>query len=274
MLQIVIDQIPEIYEPPPPRPGMPAPPPQQIKNGIFGGGATIDDVKMKTCSMQAPLHRIPANMPGFKNFVSKCIQKNKEGRPRSHQALNDPWFTGEPSVTLSEPEAPEPNVVYVTQQQAPQFSSPRRGMVTSMSGVSFVTPRPGPEVPEGFVTPFLTQQQAQPFTSPRKVLVTSMSSPGLATTPTSSRAASPFVRQSTPVRQAQPPMGSFLQFTPPPPVRAPTMLSRENGFASPFMGAPTMLSRESGYVSPFRGSGNVSPFAGGSPFFPLKPVIA
>lgn len=134
MLQLVIDQIPEIYEPPPPAP------PQQVKNGIFGGG-TIDDVTNKTCNMPAPLNRIPANMPGFKTFIAKCLLKDQAGRPKSHQALNDPWFTGAPA------EVPESDLTYLTTT----YSSPqvqvqpevrREVMVSSFSQPSLmVSPR-------------------------------------------------------------------------------------------------------------------------------------
>merc|ERR1719272_1469555 len=94
MIQLVIDQVPEVKEFPPPRPGMQAPPPQQIKAGIFSGGS-IDDVKRITATMQAPLHRIPAYMnSNFKNFISKCLQKSHASRPTSLTALSDPWFTG------------------------------------------------------------------------------------------------------------------------------------------------------------------------------------
>jgi serine/threonine protein kinase len=94
MLQLVIDQIPEVKEFDPPRPGMPAPPPQQVKNGIFSGGS-IDQVKMTTSTMQPPLHRIPAYMsPAFKTLMNKCLQKQRKGRPTAEQAVKDAWFTG------------------------------------------------------------------------------------------------------------------------------------------------------------------------------------
>merc|ERR1719265_547518 len=94
MLQLVIDQIPEVKEFDPPRPGMQAPPPQVIKLGIFSGNS-IDDVQQKTTTLQAPLHRIPPYMnSSFKSFISKCLQKSRAPRPTSLMALSDPWFTG------------------------------------------------------------------------------------------------------------------------------------------------------------------------------------
>jgi len=88
MLQLVIDEVPEVYEPPD---GSPA---QQLKFGIFQGGCSAEELQMAVCTKRAPVERIPAYMPGLKNFIPKCIEKNRNIRLNAMQALKDPFFTG------------------------------------------------------------------------------------------------------------------------------------------------------------------------------------
>merc|ERR1719171_373071 len=127
MIQMAIDQVPEISEPPAPYPGGPKPPPQQLKFGIFQGGSTPDQMQRDVSVKRAPIERIPASMPGLKALVAKCLQKPRQTRPSALQALRDPFFTGEPAAAPKVAAAPT-----VVSAQAP---SPAPAAVRAMPSV-------------------------------------------------------------------------------------------------------------------------------------------
>jgi len=85
MLQLVIGEVPEIYEP---ENG----PAQQLKFGIFQGGTTPQEMQQKVTTMVAPVDRIPYEMDGLREFIPKCLEKKRADRINAKQALADPIF--------------------------------------------------------------------------------------------------------------------------------------------------------------------------------------
>lgn len=104
MLQLVIDQVPENFEPPPPFPGAPAPPAQVLKPGIFTA-ATLQEGQRLTCTMPPPLERIPPHFGGMRSMIARCIDKYQSNRASAKHALADPWFTGGDLSRTSPPRA-------------------------------------------------------------------------------------------------------------------------------------------------------------------------
>lgn len=125
MLQLVIDQVPETYEPPAFYPGGPTPPPQQLKFGIFQEGSTPQELARVVATKRAPVERIPGNMAGLRSFIPKLIMKKRTSRINALQALKDPFFSGQDTAF-----APYTSM----NLQAPQ--------VTSLSRSSMSTPVP------------------------------------------------------------------------------------------------------------------------------------
>eukprot|EP00746_Dinoflagellata_sp_MGD_P083792 gnl/MRDRNA2_/MRDRNA2_333213_c0_seq1.p1 gnl/MRDRNA2_/MRDRNA2_333213_c0~~gnl/MRDRNA2_/MRDRNA2_333213_c0_seq1.p1 ORF type:complete len:170 (-),score=20.84 gnl/MRDRNA2_/MRDRNA2_333213_c0_seq1:5-493(-) len=107
---------------------------------------SIEEVTRKTSTAYPPLHRVPASMPGFKSFASKCLQKQQNGRPTSLQALSDPWFTGEISATttatpIASVTTDPSNVVQWTPRAIPTAIPVASGKSIAMASGAQLTPR-------------------------------------------------------------------------------------------------------------------------------------
>merc|ERR1712187_618146 len=91
MMQLVIDQVPELGTGPDGAPMM-------VKMGIFSEGAeSIDDACNKTRVLKPPFHRMPKDCVELTRLLERLLEKKMETRMTATQALNDHWFTS-PSV--------------------------------------------------------------------------------------------------------------------------------------------------------------------------------
>lgn len=67
----------------------------RVKGGMFTENArTLKDVEKATRTRLAPLHLIPAHLPGFVRLLQVLLCKDPAGRPTASQALADAWLSG------------------------------------------------------------------------------------------------------------------------------------------------------------------------------------
>jgi len=87
MMQLVIDQIPEVGNGPDGAPTM-------LKMGIFSDGArNLDEVHQMTRVRRPPFHRMPKECVALTQLLEKLLEKKMANRITASRALMDAWFT-------------------------------------------------------------------------------------------------------------------------------------------------------------------------------------
>merc|ERR1711865_1278004 len=72
--------------------------------GIFSEGCqTMDDVIAVTTQRQPPWHLLQVRNPACQQFLSACVEKRLQQRPRAPQALQMPFFTNVGAPIMAAP---------------------------------------------------------------------------------------------------------------------------------------------------------------------------